>query len=73
MSGTGTGRRADEGFVGLAKSIQGLQETSRPSRLHTRREAARRLGITMRELSALLFLGRLTRVKVLGRERIYLP
>lgn len=72
MSGTGTGSRTGEGFAGLVKAIQALKEAGGPTRLFTKRQAAKKLGVTAQRLRAMLFLGRLTRVRVRGRELIFL-
>lgn len=49
-----------------------LEGPDSPGQLYTRRQAAKRLGVTPEKLQQMLFLGRLTRVKVRGRELIFL-
>lgn len=74
MSGTGTGSRTSgQGLVGLAESIRALSEVSEgATRLFTKREAAKRLGVSARRLRQMLFLGQLIRVRRGRREMVFL-
>lgn len=71
MSAKGTARSTREAkFVQLIRALVEAEDS--PGGLYTRSAAARRLGVTSLRLRQMLFFGQLTRVKVLGRERIFL-
>lgn len=72
MSATGTG--SSRGLAVLQRLTKHLTEAEdSPGGLYTRFSAARKLGVPLTRLRQMLFLGQLTRVRVRGRELIFLP
>lgn len=73
MPATGTESRASEQALGgLVKSLQKLQATSVSSPLITKRAAAERLGVSMRELRELIALDLVETVQVGRRVLVFL-
>lgn len=69
----GTGAVSRKSVAALRKSMERLNtKDSSPGALYTRAEAARELRVSPRELRRLIFLGRLTLVRVFSEERIFL-
>ena len=69
MSGTGTGRRASEGFAGV---VEALRKSPRSPRLFTKAQAARRLGVTRATLELMVALDVLDVVQEGRRELVFL-
>lgn len=71
MSATGTG--SSRGLAVLQRLTKQLTSgADSPGGLFTRPAAAKRLGVSPDRLRRMLMLGQLTRVRVRGREFIYL-
>lgn len=73
MPATGTESRTTErALVGLVESLQRLQATPVSSPLLNKRAAAKRLGVSMRELRELIALDLVDTVRVGRRELVFL-